>query len=270
MPVLNCISGWCLVTRNRKTQLMVPQSPKNQPRHPPAPTKDTMHVIVLCKMNRRTERRESQRSRDCMLRLGTDGWAAGERTAQPWGSLGRGCCHVLGVSRVKWVDSALEKQDWVNIRLPLLLGDLPGGLRLGPWCSSHFLEAPCQALAHLGPSLTPSSSSSPEVFRNKRSFQEGLHSTCTNTVNTVWRGQGSSGLAPEYYNFPFPFLATLPYFTHSHTLGQSASCRLGFVGVDMPALPKPGIGTCFQIIQAKIFLLPLWHEDVRGFKKKAS
>lgn len=64
---------------------------------------------------------------------------------------------------------------------------------------SHFLEAA------LGPSLTHSSSSSPEVFGHKCSFQEGLHSTCTNTVNMVWRGQGSFWACPKHYNFFFPF-----------------------------------------------------------------
>lgn len=45
---------------------MVPQSPKNQPLHPPTPTENTMHIIVLCEMNRRAAGRESRRHRDCM------------------------------------------------------------------------------------------------------------------------------------------------------------------------------------------------------------
>lgn len=109
-------------------------------------------------------------------------------------------------------------------------GRSPGWPEAGPLVLSHFLEAACQALARLGPSLTHSSSSSPEVFRRKCSFQEGLHSTCMNTVNTVWRSQGSSWACPKDYNFSFSSLAILPYFFHSYALRQSASRTLGFVG----------------------------------------
>lgn len=121
----------------QENSVMVPQGPKNQPCHPPTPTKNTMQVIVLCKMSRKMEGRKSRRSRDRTLCLGTDHWAAGERTTQ-LGSLGRGCCQVLGFSVVRWVDSALEKQDWVNIRLPFFMRELQGGLRLGPWRSPSF------------------------------------------------------------------------------------------------------------------------------------
>lgn len=126
-----------LVHSEQENSGMVPQSPGKQPLHPLSPTKNTMQVTVLCGMNR-TEGREPRRPRDVMLYLGTDHWAAGKRTTQPGGDWAEAAIEVLGFSVAKGADSASEKQDWVNIRLPLPVGDLQGGLRPRPWRSPTF------------------------------------------------------------------------------------------------------------------------------------
>lgn len=71
------------------------------------------------------------------------------------------------------------------------------------------------------------------------SFQEGLHSTCMNTVNMVWRGLGSFWACPEYYTVFFPFLGNVfilysSIYTWTVSQLQTWLCR-----VETPALPNP-------------------------------
>ena len=97
------------------------------------------------------------------------------------------------------------------------------------------------------------------------SFQEGLHSTRMNTVNMVWRGQGSFWACPEYYTVFFPFFGQYFHtlFSHIH-LDSRPAVNLALRGRDACST-KPGIRMCFQIIQVKIFFHSM-ARDVRGLK----
>lgn len=129
--------------------MTVPQSPKNQPLHPPTPTKNTMHVIVLCKMNRRMEGRESRRSQDCTLCLGRDHWAVCEQTTQPEGAWA-GAAVKSWVFHGKVDEQCTRGTDLGKHTASSSCRRPSGWPEAGPLVLSHFLEGPCQALAHVG------------------------------------------------------------------------------------------------------------------------
>lgn len=108
----------------------------------PSSAKNTMHAIFL--WNERDSRRKGTR-KILELHLHAAAWIRplGCRWVEgmAWKNISRGCYWALGFPVVKWVDSALEKQDWVNMWLSLPTGNLQGGLRLSP-VHSNFLEVP--------------------------------------------------------------------------------------------------------------------------------
>lgn len=154
---------------------------------------------------------------------------------------GQGLLSSPGFSMVKWMNSALEGQIWVNIQLPLPAGDPQGGLRLGPWCSLTSLRAHVRlwlTWVHTNPY---SSSSSSEIFRSKYPFQEGLPSTCMNTVNVVWGSWAASGLAPSikiFLSYFWQYLHTLVIHIHLDCLAVANSALWGRDA----GSTKPGIG----------------------------
>lgn len=164
--------------------------------------------------------------------LGRDYWAAGEGTVWPggtwteaairlWGKVGEQCPGETGLGKHVTSSSYWKSPGWPE-----------AGLR-----ALSLSKGSIPSLAPLGPCLTHRSFGSPEVFRSKCSFQEGLHSTCRNTVNMAWRGPGFWA-CPEHYNFFFPFsgnIFVLYSFIYTWTVCQLKTwlCR-----VEMPALPN--------------------------------
>lgn len=90
-------------------------------------------------MNKEGRRKGTRKTPNCMLWLGKTTRLL-VRGQQGLEKAGQNLPSSLGVSMVKWADSALEKRDWVNMRLPLPTGSPPGWPEPGPWVYSYFLK----------------------------------------------------------------------------------------------------------------------------------
>ena len=152
-----------------------------------------------------------------------------------WRNVGKGWHPAPQFPTIRWADSALEEQGWVNMRLPLPTGRPPGRPEAGsPAC---FLY-PGSTSAHLCPSLTPSSSSSPEVFRNV--FFSGratfyMHEHCKHGLER----HGQLLACPEYYTVFFPFLGNVFILYSSIYTGTVSQPQNWLCRVETPALPSP-------------------------------
>lgn len=181
-----------------------------------------------------------QKTTDCILCLGIDTWLpisgqhgleeSGQRLLSSprgfHGKVGRQCIGERKLGKHATSSS----------------GATQGSLRLGPWCAPSLSWGPNPHFSSSWSIPNPQQLQQPEIFSNKCSFQGGLHSTCMNTVNMVWRSQGSFWACPKYYIFFFPFSGStsmLYSFIYTQIVFQlhTQLCR-----VEMPALPnlEPG------------------------------